>query len=60
MIMDRTMRKFKYEEYYKQLEIMLEPIMESKLQKVTLNLKGIRNYARTKGVPIPSLSDAEK
>ena len=60
MIMNGLMRKFNYEEYYKQLEIMPDPIMASELPKVKLNLKGIRDYARKKGVPISSLSDAEK
>lgn len=49
-----------YEEYYKQLEIMPDPIMASNLPKVKLNLKGIRDYARKKGVSIASLSDTEK
>ena len=58
--MNGPMRKFNYEEYYKQLEIMPDPIMASELPKVKLNLKGIRDYARKKGVSISSLSDAEK
>ena len=48
MIMNGLMRKFNYEEYYKQLEIMPDPIMASELPKVKLNLKGIRDYARKK------------
>ena len=60
MIMNGLMRKFNYEEYYKQLETMPDPIMASELPKVKLNLKGIRDYARKKGVSISSLSDAEK
>ena len=60
MIMNGPMRKFNYEEYYKQLEIMPDPIMANELPKVKLNLKGIRDYARKKGVSIASLSDAEK
>ena len=58
--MNGLMRKFNYEEYYKQLETMPDPIMASELPKVKLNLKGIRDYARKKGVSISSLSDAEK
>lgn len=54
------MRKFNYNEYYKQLETMPDPIMASELPKIKLNLKGIRDYAKKKGVPIASLSDAEK
>ena len=48
MIMSGLMRKFNYEEYYKQLETMPDPIMASDLPKVKLNLKGIRNYAKKK------------
>ena len=39
---------------------MPDPIMASELPKVKLNLKGIRDYARKKGVSIASLSDADK
>ena len=53
-------RLLNYEEYYKQLETMPDPIMASELPKVKLDLKGIRDYARKKGVLIASLSDAEK
>ena len=60
MIMNGLMRKFNYEEYYKQLETMPEPVMTSQLPKVKLNLKGVRDYARKKGVSIANLSDAEK
>ena len=60
MIMSGLMRKFNYEEYYKQLETMPDPIMTGELPKVKLNLKGIRDYAIKKGVSIASLSDAEK
>ena len=58
--MNGLMRKFNYEEYYKQLETMPDPIMASELHKVKLNLKGIRDYAKEKGVSISNLSDAEK
>ncbi len=58
--MSGQMRKFNYERYYKQIETMPEPIMASELPKVKLNLKGIRQYAREKGVPIASLTDVEK
>lgn len=39
---------------------MPEPIVASELPKVKLNLKGVRQYAREKGVSIASLTDAEK
>lgn len=58
--MSGQMRKFNYAEYYKQLEAMPEPIMASELPKVKLNLRGIRDFAKEKGVSIASLSDAEK
>ena len=58
--MNGPMRKFDYAKYYKQLEVMPEPIMASELPKVKLNLKGVRQYAREKGVSIASLTDAEK
>lgn len=53
MIMNGLMRKFNYEEYYKQLETMPDPIMASELPKVKLNLKGIRDYARKKAFQSP-------
>ena len=34
--------------------------MMSELPKVKLNLKGIREYAKSKGVTIASLSEEEK
>lgn len=52
--------KFDYARYYKQLEAMPEPIMASELPKVELDLKGVRQYAKEKGVAIASLMDAEK
>lgn len=58
--MSGQMRKFNFEKYYEQLENMPEPIMASELPKVKLNLGGIREYARKKGVTIASLSDEEK
>ncbi len=58
--MNGQMRKFDYARYYKMLESMPEPIMASELPKVRLDLKGIRQYAREKGVSIASLTDAEK
>ncbi|MBR2402172.1 MAG: hypothetical protein IKB01_05285 [Lachnospiraceae bacterium] len=58
--MSGQMRKYIFTEYYKQLETMSEPIMASELPKVKLNLRGIRDYAKKKGVSISSLSDAEK
>ena len=39
---------------------MPEPIMASELPKVKLNLRGVREYARKKGVTVASLSDEEK
>ena len=58
--MNGPMRKFDYVRYYKQLEVMPEPIVASELPKVKLNLKGVRQYAREKGVSIASLTDDEK
>ena len=49
-----------FEKYYEQLEHMPEPIMASELPKVKLNLRGVREYARKKGVTVASLSDEEK
>lgn len=60
MIMNGQMRKFNFEKYYEQLENMQEPIMASELPKVKLNLRGVREYARKKGVTVASLSDEEK
>ena len=60
MIMNGQMRKFNSEKYYEQLENMPEPIMASELPKVKINLRGVREYARKKGVIVASLSDEEK
>lgn len=59
-IMNGQMRKFNYEKYNEQLKSMLDPVMASELPKVKLNLRGIREYARNKGVSIASLTDEEK
>lgn len=58
--MNGLMRKFNYEKYNEQLKSMPEPIMMSELPKVKLDLKGIREYARKKGISIASLTDEEK
>lgn len=58
--MSGQMRRFNFEKYNEQLRSMPEPIMMSELPKVKLNLRGIREYARKKGVPIASLTDEEK
>lgn len=58
--MSGQMRKYNYERYNEQLKSMPEPVMASELPKVKLNLQGIREYARKKGVSIASLTDAEK
>lgn len=49
------MRKFDYEKYFGQIKMMSEPIMLSELPKVKLDLKGIREYAKNKGVAIASI-----
>ena len=58
--MNGLMRKFDYERYFEQIKTMSEPIMVSELPKVKLNLKGIREYAKNKGVAIASLTEEEK
>ena len=58
--MSGQMRRYNFEKYNEQLRSMTEPIMMSELPKVKLNLRGIREYARKKGVPIASLTDEEK
>lgn len=58
--MNGLMRKFNYEKYNEQLKSMPEPVMMSELPKVKLDLKGIREYARKKGISIASLTDEEK
>lgn len=58
--MSGQMRRYNFEKYNEQLRSMPEPIMMSELPKVKLNLRGIREYARKKGVPIASLTDEEK
>jgi hypothetical protein len=39
---------------------MQQPIMASELPKIKLNLRGIRDYARNRGVSVASLTDEEK
>lgn len=39
---------------------MPEPIMMSELPKVKLDLRGIREYAKSKGVTVASLTEKEK
>ena len=58
--MNGQMRKFNYSKYNEQLRTMPEPVMSCNLPKVKLNLTGVREYARNKGVSIASLSDDEK
>lgn len=60
MIMNGLMRKFDYERYFEQIKTMPEPIMISELPKVKLDLKGIREYAKDKGIEIASLTEEEK
>ena len=54
------MRKINTEKYNEQMKSIPEPIMMSELPKVKLNLKGVREYARKKGVLIAGLTDEEK
>lgn len=58
--MNGLMRKFDYERYFEQIKTMPEPIMMSELPKVKLDLRGIREYAKSKGVAIASLTEEEK
>lgn len=58
--MNGLMRKFDYERYFEQIKSMPEPIMMSELPQVKLDLRGIREYAKSKGVAIASLSEEEK
>lgn len=54
------MRKFDYQKYFEQIRTMPEPIMMSELSKVKLDLRGSRDYAKSKGVTIASLTEEEK
>lgn len=54
------MRKFDYKKYFEQIRTMPEPIMMSELPKVKLDLRGIREYAKSRGVAIASLTEKEK
>ena len=54
------MRKINTEKYNEQMKSIPEPIMMSELPKVKLNLQGVREYARKKGVLIAGLTDEEK
>lgn len=50
----------KWNIYNQQMKEMPEPIMASELPKVKLDLHGIQEYARKKGVTIADLSKTEK
>lgn len=54
------MRKFDYEKYFGQIKMMTEPIMISELPKGKLDLRGVREYAKSRGVAIASLTEKEK
>lgn len=54
------MRRFNFEKYYEQLKNMPEPMMVNELPKVRLNLKGVQEYTKEKGVSAASLSEDEK
>lgn len=54
------MGRFDYQKYFEQIRTMPEPIMVSELPKVKLNLKGIREYAESKGVAIANVTEKEK
>lgn len=54
------MRNFDYKRYFEQIRMMPEPIMMSELPKVKLDLRGVREYAKSKGVAIVSLTEKEK
>ena len=58
--MNGLMRKFDYERYFEQIKTMPEPIMVGELPKVKLDLRGIREYAKNKGVAIASLTEEVK
>ncbi len=58
--MNGLMKRFDYKRYFDQISTMPEPIMMSELPKVKLNLKGIREYAKNKGVAMARLSKEEK
>ena len=60
MTMSGQMRKFNFEAYFEQLKTMPEPIMVGELPKIKLDLRGVRDYAQKKGIPIAGLSDMEK
>lgn len=54
------LRKFDYQRYVEQIRTMPEPIMISEIPKVKLDLRGIREYAKRKGVAIVSHTEEEK
>ena len=58
--MNGRMRKFDYERYFEQIKTMPEPVMVGELPKVKLDLRGIREYAKNKGVAIASHTEEEK
>lgn len=58
--MNELARKFDHERYFAQIETMSEPVIKSEIPKVKLDLRGIREYAKSKGVAIASLTGEEK
>lgn len=58
--MNEPARKFDHERYFAQIETMSEPVIESEIPKVKLDLRGIREYTKSKGVAITSFTEEEK
>ncbi len=54
------MRKFDYQRYFEQIRTMPEPIMMSELPKVKLDLRGIREYAKSRSGAIANVTEKEK
>lgn len=54
------MENFDFARYCKQLKEMPGPVMVSELPKVKLDLKGIKDYAEKKGIPVSDLIEVEK
>ena len=58
--MNGQTKNFDQQGYCEDLENMSGPVLLSDLPQVRIDLRGVRDYAKKKGVPIASLTDEEK
>lgn len=60
MIMNGQRKRYDFQAYCRQVKKMPGPVPAGELPKVKLDLRGVRKYAREKGVLISELTEEEK